>query len=1085
MQPDYVEDFFPLAPAQQGILFHALHDPASSVYVGQLGFTFFEAFDEPAFERAWRELVRRHAVLRSFFVWEELREPAQVVLKAVTLPIEHHDWRELSDAQTTEKLRHFLDADRRRGFDLSRGPVMRLILIRLAGDRCRFIWSHHHILLDGWSVPLLLNEFLALYAAPADGAAVDAPPRRPYRDYIAWLAKQDPLAAESYWRQTLKGFQTPFALGDHVTREAAVDPDVWQEEIALEPALTEHLRALGRTHRVTLNTIVQTAWAMLLGRYTGRSDTVHGATVSGRPPELEGADEMIGLFINTLPLRVKMDEATPLGELLQRVQTQQADTRQFEYSRLVDVQGWSEIPRGAALFDTIVVFENYPASRAASGDGPAVRAGDLAFHQKTNYAVTLAVAVGPQLLLRCIYDPVRIGNDTAPRLLMHLRTLLESMAARPDQRAGEVEMLTAAERGQAIDRSPTRPNDDTVLRRFSARVRLDPARPAIVGEGERLTYSDLDEQSNQLAHYLRERGAGSEQVVALCLDRGAALIVAIVAVLKAGAAYVPLDPAHPRVRHDYQLTDSRAIIVITTAAQADKSADDAKIAEAVKGGDPGNLPAAAHTIVCIDRERDGIAACPTTAPDSRTHPASLAYIIYTSGSTGRPKGVMVSHGSIVGLVDGQARTFQIDAGSRVLQFASSTFDASVSEIFSALLTGATLHLAGTDALRPGDDVIRLLRDRDISVATLPPSLLAVLPDAELPGLRTLISAGEALTPGIVDRWSRGRRLLNAYGPTETTVCATVSEPLRSGSVIDIGQPLPNIRVYILDAGLRPTPAGVVGELHVGGEPLARGYAGQPDVTAARFLPDPFAASEGARMYRTGDRARRAHDGRIEYLGRVDFQVKLRGYRVELEEIDARLERLPHVARACTIVREDRAGDRRLVAYVVARGAQKPEPRDLLAALRSELPDYMLPSPIVVLDAFPLTSSGKVDRARLPAPGLARAVMTEGAVTPRNDTERAIAAIWSDVLQLGAIGVHDNFFDLGGHSLLMLQAHGKLKQAFAKEISMIQMFGYPTIETLADFFTRVEEPQPRAFANIHDRVRRKREALQLAARQDAR
>jgi len=1075
MHLENVEDLYPLAPAQQGILFHALHDPSSSAYFGQLGFTFFENFDEPAFERAWRQLIKRHAVLRSLFVWEGLKEPVQVVRREIELPLERHDWRHLSEDAQQDELHRFLEADRLRGLDLGKAPVMRLILIRLSEDRCRFVWSHHHILLDGWSVPLLLDEFLALYAAPADSGESILPVRRPYRDYISWLAKQDAAKAEAHWRTVLKGFRSPFALGDRIVREGAVEPGVWQRELELDVHLLDGLRELGRTRHVTLNTVVQGAWAILLSRYTGQSDIVYGTTVSGRPPELEGSEQMIGLFINTLPLRVEMNDAMTIDDLLGRIQSQQTETRQFEYSRLVDVQGWSEIPRGSALFDTIFVFENYPVSTGGAGGAGAaspVPAGELTFQQKTNYALTLAVALGKSLVLRCLYDPERIAGQAVARLLQHLRGILESIVERPRQRIGEVDMLSAEERECALDTwngtSSGLVDGRTIPELFAEQVRANAGLLAVVAEDESLTYGELDERSNQLAHYLRQKGARPEQAVALCLDRGPAMIVGMLAILKAGAAYVPLDGAHPQPRLDYVLADSRATLVVTNSVYAK------------------SLAGAGRAVVQVDADRDAIASCPRTALEGAVSASNLAYIIYTSGSTGRPKGVMVQHRSIANLVRGQARAFQIDAHSRILQFASATFDASVSEIFCALLTGAALHLAGAAALRPGDDLMKLLREREISVLTLPPSLLAVLSEAGLPHLRMLVAAGEACPAGIVSRWAPGRLFLNAYGPTETTVCATVSESLDSGAPVHIGKPLSDTRVYILDPGLRPVPPGVSGELYVAGEPLARGYANQPDLTAERFLPDAFSATPGERMYRTGDRARHRSDGRIEYLGRFDFQVKLRGFRVELGEIESRLESNHAVAKACVIVREDTPANKRLVAYITPRLGLKPEPRDLLAALRTDLPDYMLPSAIVVLEAFPLNSGGKVDRNALPAPAGDRSASTESFVAPRNDTERSIAAIWNEVLQLDIVGVHDNFFDLGGHSLLMLQVHGKLKQAFSKEISMIQMFGYPTIATLAEYFTQSQAQQPaRAFASIHERVNRKREALRLAALQEVR
>lgn len=1060
MQLDSVDDFYPLAPAQQGILFHAQAD-AAPTYVSQLAFTFDAGFDERKFESAWRRLIERHAILRSFFVWEGLAEPVQVVRRRVGLPVERHDWRHVADV--TGEFARFMRADQQRGFDLRKAPAMRLILIRLAEDRYRFLWSHHHILIDGWSVPLLLREFFTLYDADA-ATPVQLPAQRPFRDYIAWLSRQNRAVAKEHWDRVLQGFCSPTSMGDHELYEigagAGGDGPACRHEFRMPRDDSQRLLRYAREHHLTVNTVLLGAWAILLGRYTGNDDVVFGTTVSGRPAELEGVEQMVGMFINTLPVRARLHDADGVVGLLQRIQQQQAQTRQFEYSRLVDVQQSSDVRGGSPLFDTVVVIENYPANALVESLPQASKLSDWEFHARTNYALALIGAiVGDVVTLQVAHDPERVKASTANRVLADLARIIHHMIASDGVAVGAIEVTGEDERKQLVSvwndaaaggRSPA----ETIPEAFAAQLRATPHAVALVGPEEALTYLELDRRSNQLARILRKQGVGPEQIVALYFDRGTAVIVAMLAVLKAGAAYLPLDVAHPQARVERIVKDSGAALMLTTSSQSGKLQPACPVLEVdAVGGESGDA---------IDVELSG---------------NNLAYVIYTSGSTGLPKGVMVEHRSVINLVAGQVEAFGISARSRTLQFASLSFDASVSEIFCALLSGSALHVASSAALRDADELTRLLRNREISVVTLPPALLAVMTDAGFPQLETVVSAGDACDSKIVAKWSAGRRFLNAYGPTETTVCATISAPLTESTSVDIGTPLKNARIYVLDAGLRPVPLGAVGEMYVGGVVLSRGYAHDTAQTAERFLPDPFSSVPGSRMYRTGDRTRQLPNGCLEHLGRIDHQIKLRGFRIELGEIQSLLEQQPTVSQACVVAAEIVPGHMQLVAYVVPRGAAEVQPRELLAELRSKLPEYAVPSAVVVLNALPLTGSGKIDRAALPAP--AHAVEAREAITvPRNDAEVRIAAIWRQVLGLDSVDINDNFFELGGHSLLLMQVHGELKGAFEKSISITQMFALPTIAMLAEYFSAAEPVQTNDFAKIHARASRSRAAFNL-------
>lgn len=1084
MNLDNVETMYPLSPAQAGILFHSLSDPDSFAYFGQLGFTFFRGFDDAAFERAWQRVIERHAVLRTFFVWEGLKEPVQVVQNQTHCSIERQDWRHLSDLEQAEQMEQFLQSDRRKKLDLAKAPLMRLTLIRTGEDAYRFIWSHHHILLDGWSAPCLLNELLALYAAFRERRELTLPAIRPYRDYVVWISKQNVAEAESYWRTLLKDFQTPIFLGVErkplsQTKEGEpVATGSWEEQVEVGAKIVDRLQELARARRVTLNTILQGAWSVLMSKYSGATDVVYGATVSGRPPELQGVEDMVGLFINTLPVRVQVQPDVSVTELLRTIQEQQVETRQYEYSRLVDVQTWSGIRRGTQLFNSIFVFENYPVREAGEAGEAQLNVGGLFFHQRTNYPLTVAASVGNSMNVRALFDARWYSRDTVRQILQHLVNIVEAIATTPDQRIGDLGIVTGAERTRLLkDWNQTQTPwqaDKTLVQLFEDQVNQRGDSLALISKKERLTYKELDERSNQLAHYLQKKGVGPEVIVGLCLERSVSLVVALLGILKAGGAYLPLDGGYPKSRLNFMLQDSNASVIVTNGNYADQF--EFGLDEISAGCE----------LVHLDKRAKEIADQPTGRVMSNAVSENLAYVIYTSGSTGQPKGVMVQHKSISNLGQAMARRYEMTAQSHVLQFASISFDASVSEIFTALLAGAQLHIAGTESLRPGADLIELLRSREISVVTLPPSVLGVLSADGLPHLKTVVSAGEACSPEMIERWSNGRRFINAYGPTETTVCASMSMPLQKDDPVVIGKPIENGDIYILDSNLQPAPSGVAGELYVGGDVLGRGYCNRPDLTAERFVPEPFSGRPGARMYRTGDLARYYPDGNIEYLRRMDQQQKIRGFRIEPGEVEAALEQHPKISKAVVVVREDAPGDKRLVAYILAQSGQTVTSRELQHVLRLNLPDFMVPSAFVLMEAFPLTPNGKVDRGALPPPGSNRVESGDDYVAPRNQAEQIIARIWCDVLQLEKVGVHDNFFDLGGQSLLMLQVHGKLKEAFDKELTMLQMFGYPTVSALAEYFTQSPRQEPKShFRNIQERANKRREALKQQAlrRQD--
>jgi amino acid adenylation domain-containing protein len=1078
MRLDNIESFYPLSPIQQGILFQSLYAVGSPVYFGQLSFTFQEGFKVEEFKRAWQAVVDRHPILRTYFVWEGLDEHIQVVEEKVELKFDEFDWRRTPPDDIHKQLDLYLQTDLERGFDYATAPLMRLALIRLTDAAYRFIWSHHHLIVDGWSVPLIFNEVFGFYEAFCKGEQLELPPPRPYRDYIIWLQQQDLKKAERYWRDILQGFTDATRLGiDKGISEAIVGGlEFDEQEIELSIEATDRARSFARRRQLTLNTIVQGAWAILLSRYSGEQDVVYGATVSGRPAELEDVESMVGLFINTLPVRVRMNRTDTVVDFLKRLQEQLVEIRQFEYSPLVEVQGWSDVRRGAPLFESILVFENYPVRGGANGDGVSVKVSAVNFYERTNYPLTLVAGAGAQLKLKALYDTHRLDSAALSRVMKHLADLIETITEDAERRVFDLSLLDAdEERRLLVEWNDTRDDyerEKAAHQLFEEQVERTPNATALVSGQDRLTYRELNNRANQLAHHLQKLGVGPETMVGIAVDRSVEMVVGVLGTLKAGGAYAPLDPSYPKDRLDFMIRDAQVKVLLT----------DNRLIQF--------LPETEAVVVALDTQWEIISSESADNPACKARADNLAYVIYTSGTTGAPKGVLLEHRGLNNLIAQQTRAFDITPNSRVLQFSSFSFDASVSEVFVTLIQGATLYIASKESLQPDSPLIGVLKDNAISTVTLSPSVLAVLPAHELSDLGTVISAGEACTSEIVRKWADGRRFINAYGPTEATVCATMSECLESGQSPTIGRPIGNTQIYLLDKNMRPVPIGAPGEIYIGGVGLARGYLNRPELTAERFIPNAFANEPGARLYRTGDLARHMTDGCLEYLGRRDNQVKLRGFRIELGEIEALLSQREDIKQAVVIDREERPGDKRLIAYVVAKQQSPLSVNHLRGYLKDKLPEFMVPSTFVFMDALPTSPNGKLDRRALPEVDAQRPDLEESFVAPRSEAERVIAEIWKETLKLEEVGVNDNFFDLGGHSLLMTIMHGKLRQAFGKSLSMIEMFTYPTIEALAEFFTSCKEiegsdVEESVFDKVYDRVKKQKEAgnkqKQLAGR----
>ncbi|MFJ6674976.1 amino acid adenylation domain-containing protein [Actinosynnema sp. NPDC091369] len=977
------EDAYPLTPMQAGMVFHGLGD--KGVYFQQTTFVVDGVTDPAAFAAAWQRVVDRTPVLRSSVLWEGVRQPLQVVHEHVRVPFTFLDWSHLDADARAERLRELLAEDRAEGIDLAVPPLMRVAIARLSPTSVQVLWTFHHVLLDGWSVFHVLSDVLG---------AGEPEERRPFRDYVAWLAEQDEAAAEAHWRRVLGDFDSPTPLpadrpADHGTSSRRLPVELTVEE-------SEALYGFARRHRVTPSAIVQGAWALLLARSSGRRDVCFGATVSGRPAELPGVDSITGIFINTLPVRVRVDGATPVAEWLRGLQDAQVESRRFEHVPLNDIQGWSGVERGTALFDSVVVFENYPADVA---EGMGLR--ELAAVETTSFPLSATVYPEERLAVLLSYEPAMFEHDTVARLGERLRRLLVGLVADPDRPVADVPWLSDAEVRQVlVDWNGTVVSEPTatIPELFAAQAARTPDAVAVTCEGAHLTYRELDERTNRLAHHLVGLGAGPERIVALRFPRSLDQVVAVLAVLKSGAAYLPLDAAYPEDRIAATVADARPVAVLS--------------------------------------EVPDLTGLPATPPTPALRPDHAAYVIYTSGSTGRPKGVVIPHGNVVRLFSATDHWFRLGPDDVVSMFHSYAFDVSVFELWAALLHGGRLVVVPHAVSRSPRDFARLLADEGVTILSQTPSAFYQLIPEKPAGLklRCVIFAGEALELRKLEGWDGPGALINMYGITETTVHVTYTEA--DGS---IGVAMPDLRIYVLDEDLNPVPPHVPGEMYVAGPGLARGYLDRPGLTASRFVANPF-GPPGSRMYRSGDLAR-WEDGVLHYLGRADQQVKIRGFRVELGEVESVLAAHPAVAQVVVV-----ANEHRLVAYYVPdKPTTATELRDHTARV---LPDHMVPAAFVALESLPLTVNGKLDRVALPAPE--RDAVTSGEyVAPRTETEEAIAAIWADVLGVGQVGVQDSFFTLGGDSIRSLHITSRTKAAFGVDLSPRDVLTARTVSALAD------------------------------------
>ncbi|MBC6447459.1 non-ribosomal peptide synthetase [Actinokineospora xionganensis] len=1053
-----IADVLPLSPLQEGLLFHSLFDEQGvDVYTVQLLFDLDGALDTAALRAAARALLRRHPNLRAAFRHEKLNQPVQVIPREIDPPWSEVDLSELDGAAQAAELDRLIAADRATRFDLSRPPLLRFTLFRLGQDRHRLVLTNHHILMDGWSMPILVAEFFELYTRDGDESGL--PPVTPFKQYLAWLACQDRAGAESAWAAALDGLAEPTLIAPDAVENTGIAPE--HHIVALDSEATRRIAEQARGNGLTMNTVVQGVWALLLARHVGREDVVFGATVSGRPPEIPGIESMVGLFINTLPVRVRLTAAESFADVLRGVQDEQSRLMAHQHLGLTEVQ---RVAGHATLFDTIAVYENYPmdpaALRPAAGD---IQVASVSAIDATHYPLGLIAGIEDgRLVLRLDYRPEVLAADTVRRLADRLVHLFETLSAGLDQTVGRVDVLTAPEVHQVVelwndDSDAQPPAHASIVEAFDRQAARTPDATAVVFEETRLSYRELDQRANRLAHLLVARGAGPERFVALAVPRSAELVVAVLAVLKSGAAYVPLDPDYPPERLAYMVADAEPALIVGTRDGVAALGRDVDVDAVVLDDD--------ETVAAL-------ALLPAESPAVELRPERPAYVIYTSGSTGRPKGVVIPHGNVLRLLSSTDHWFGFGPDDAWTLFHSYAFDFSVWELWGPLLHGGKLVVVPHSVTRSPEEFLRLLARERVTVLNQTPSAFYQLmqADRENPAigrelaLRYVVFGGEALDLWRMSDWYSRHGddapvLVNMYGITETTVHVSyLALDARTAAVSPgsmIGRAIPDLRVYVLDSGLRPAPPGVAGEMYVAGSGLARGYHGQSGLTSQRFVADPFGAP-GTRMYRTGDVARWAQDANLEFVGRADEQVKIRGFRIELGEIESILGAHDSTGDVAVLVREDQPGDRRLVAYVVPAAGGTLDTATLRAHAAGLLPDYMVPSAFVVLDALPLTPNGKLDRKALPAPEFACAA---GGRAPRTPVEELLCGLFAEVIGVASVGVEDSFFDLGGHSLLATRLVSRVRSTLGVELSIRTLFEAPTVAALAGRLAGADGARP--------------------------
>ncbi|WP_406842676.1 amino acid adenylation domain-containing protein [Bacillus velezensis] len=1043
-QPE-IQDIYPLSFMQEGMLFHSLLDHDSRAYFEQAVFTISGKLDRERFQKSIDTVFERYDIFRTTFIHKNVAKPRQVVLKNRPSRVQFHDISHLDEKAQDKYADRFRKEDKDKGFDLQSDPLMRVSILKKAPERYVCIWSHHHIVMDGWCFGIVMKEFLMIYQSLGDGRLPSLEPVQPYGKYIKWLMKQDRKEAEIFWKTRLADLEQTASLPK---KSAEPNGELEQAVFTISEDQTNELKNIAARAGATLNTVFQALWGMLLQRVSRCDDAVFGSVVSGRPSDLAGVEKMVGLFINTIPVRVKSGSFSFL-ELVRHLQQETLQAEAYSYYPLYDIQAQS--PLKQALFDHIIVFENVPAQREIENVSQAgsfdFAVEDFTMEEVTNYGCSIKVIPGNSLYIRLKFDTGIYDDVFMKNIETFLRHMVNSVISDPEIGASEIALLDACEARSMMDAfnhtEAVEPPAPTLHGLFTRRAALSPHRPALRFPGGMLTYAELDQYTDRLAVRLCQKGVRKESMVGVLAERSPEMAVSVLAVLKAGGAYVPLDPDYPEDRLRYMLEDSGACLLL---AQPGLS---------VSGFSGETLEV---SLSSLTNETE------TGAVSDEADADSLAYIIYTSGSTGTPKGVAVEHRQAAAFLSGMQGQFPLTEEDVIVLKSSFSFDASIWQLFWWTISGASVYLLPAGWEKDPVRMIEAFSSEKVTTAHFIPAMVNSFLDAlETEPAETrarlgrtltrVFAGGEALSPLTAARFADllpETMLIHGYGPTEATVDAAFyvcDRKQDSGRTrLPIGKPVPGARLYVLDSRGTIQPAGVAGELYIAGTGVARGYLNRPELTEERFVDDPF--YPGERMYQTGDIARWTEDGLVEWLGRSDGQVKVRGYRIEPGEIEAAIRRIDGIREAAVTARTEE-GETALYAYIEGRKSD-----DVRAELATRLPAYMMPAQFIEMSEWPVTPSGKLDRRALPAPG--GAADRQAYTAPRNVTEMKLCALWEEVLKNGPVGIRDHFFERGGHSLKATALVSRIAKEFGVQVPLQDIFARPTVEELASVIQDLEE-----------------------------
>lgn len=1034
---------YPLTAIQEGMLFHTLYTEHAGIYTQQFVWQLNETIHHANFSLAWKKVIQRHAILRtSFHCLDPQEPPVQHVHadKEIHCEIQAVDWYHETAQQQERKFKQFLIDDRKNDLTLTQLPTMRFALIRLAKQKYRFVWTYHHALLDGRSRFAILKEVFAYYYALQKEEEIELPLPPCYTQYLHFLADYKHDTSVSFWKNYLKDIVAPTPLPFCLPVYQKIENELSHEEITVKVgrALTEQLENAVVEWGVSLNTLIQVVWTTILYRYSQEKHIVFGATRACRHFDKNiNSKNMVGLFINTLPIALTVDETTSPRFLFKTLKHYSKEIRAHEHTPPVMIQNCTQLPQGTALFDSIIVFENYDVNDSLRKEDAQWEKHYFYLLQHTHYPLVLSVKAGNQLALSLEYDVQRFNQSFIEQLLNHCCTVLKSLPEQLDTPLSLLPLLTEKEQYKICHTwNDTFHNTDlegSFLQYFQHYVRTTPASIAVVDSTQQLSYQQLDMYSNQVAHYLQKQGVKTGDFVALAMHRSVDMLVGLLGILKACACYIPIDPSYPLQRVHYMLENSATKFLLTQASLSTQ------------------LPVLPTVKVCIFSYKT-LANYPSTVPVQSPKASQLSYVIYTSGSTGKPKGVQISHRALQNFLLSMRDTLKIRTEDTLLAITTISFDIAALELYLPLIIGGKIVIAATEDTIDGGRLLSLIDQHQVKFMQATPATWHLLIAAgwQKNSLQTLLCGGEPLPQDLITQISlRNVTLWNMYGPTETTIWSTCHKISAIDKFISIGKPIANTATYVLDQHFKPVPVGVTGELYIGGTGISQGYLNRPELTAERFIKNPLdtAGGELTHLYRTGDWARYHANGELECLGRADSQVKLRGFRIELGEIEHVLTQYPEIKQAVVMIHGEQK-EQTLIAYYTH--CTEAEPLNIAALqqfLQDYLPRYMLPSRFILLDKLPLTPNGKIDRRALPKPDTEQATHHD-IILPRNPLELKLCRIWQEVLARSHIGVTDNFFDLGGHSLIAIRLINQISKHFQQHLPLTALFKHPTIAQLA-------------------------------------